>query len=93
MRLMSFVKIAMLAGAVALPSVASAKTMKAPPGSCAVDKKHFVAANTVCSFNCNPQTQWCSAAALRERHAHADAALLYGLLHAEVRRLTGFSSR
>ncbi|MFZ0778496.1 MAG: hypothetical protein WAM74_18575 [Xanthobacteraceae bacterium] len=60
MRLMSFVKIALLAGVVALPSVASAKVMKAPPGACAVDKKHFVAANTVCSFNCNSQTQWCS---------------------------------
>ncbi|HUI15998.1 MAG TPA: hypothetical protein VL048_21270 [Xanthobacteraceae bacterium] len=60
MRLMSFVKIAMLAGVVALPSFASAKAMKAPPGSCTVDKKHFVAANTVCSFNCNPQTKWCS---------------------------------
>ena len=60
MRLMSFVKIAMLAGVVGLPSVASAKVMQAPPGSCAVDKKHFVATTTVCSFNCNPQTQWCS---------------------------------
>jgi hypothetical protein len=59
MRLMSIVTIAMLAGAVALPPVALAKA-KAPPGSCAVDKKHFVATNTVCSYNCNPQTQWCS---------------------------------
>ena len=60
MRVMSFVKIALLASAVALPSIASAKMIKAPPGSCAVDKKHFAAANTICSFNCNPQTQWCS---------------------------------
>ena len=58
--MISFVNIALLAGMVAMPSVASAKVMKAPPGACAVDKKHFVAANTVCSFNCNPQTQWCS---------------------------------
>ncbi|MGB7035565.1 MAG: hypothetical protein WBD71_08555 [Xanthobacteraceae bacterium] len=60
MRVMSFVKIALLAGAVALPSIASAKVMKAPPGSCAVDKTHFTAANTMCSFNCNPQNKWCS---------------------------------
>ena len=60
MRVMSFVKIAMLAAAVALPSVASAKTMKLPPGACASGKKGVVAANTVCSFNCNPQTKWCS---------------------------------
>ena len=63
MRVMSFVKIAILAGAVALPSVASAKAakaVKAPPGSCAVDKTHFAATNTICSFSCNPQTQWCS---------------------------------
>jgi hypothetical protein len=56
----SFVKIALLAAAVALPSIASAKGMTAPAGSCALDKKHFVAPNTMCSFNCNPQTQWCS---------------------------------
>ena len=64
MRITSFLKIALLAGAVALPSMvsstASAKAMKAPPGSCAVDKKHFVATNTMCSFNCDPKTQWCS---------------------------------
>jgi hypothetical protein len=58
MRLMSVVTIAMLAGAMALPSVALAKA-KPPLGSCAVDKKHFAATNTVCSYNCNPQTQWC----------------------------------
>ena len=56
----SFAKIVLLAVAVTLPSFASAKGMTAPPGSCAVDKKHFVAANTMCSYNCNPQTQWCS---------------------------------
>ncbi|HTZ01712.1 MAG TPA: hypothetical protein VMC05_05195 [Xanthobacteraceae bacterium] len=61
MRVISLLKIALLAGAVAaLPSLVSAKTMKAPPGSCAVDKKHVAAANTICSYNCNPQTQWCS---------------------------------
>lgn len=56
----SFAKIVLLAAALALPSLASAKEMKAPPGSCGIDKKHFVATNTICSFNCNPQTQWCS---------------------------------
>jgi len=60
MRVMSFVKIALLAGAVALPSVASAKAMKLPPGACAFGKKGVVAANTICSFDCNPQTKWCS---------------------------------
>ena len=60
MRVMSLVKIALLAGAVALPSVASAKAMKLPPGACAFGKKGVVAANTMCSFDCNPQTQWCS---------------------------------
>ncbi len=60
MRVIAFVKIALLAGAVALPSLASAKMMKAPPGSCAADKTHFVAANTMCSYNCNAQTKWCS---------------------------------
>jgi hypothetical protein len=60
MRVMSLVKIALLAAAVALPSVASAKAMKAPPGACAFGKKGFVAANTVCSFNCNAQNKWCS---------------------------------
>jgi hypothetical protein len=60
MRMKSFVTVALLAAAVALPSVASAKAMKAPPGSCAIGKGHFVATNTICSYNCNPQTQWCS---------------------------------
>jgi len=59
MRIMSFVKIALLATAVALPSVASAKAMKLPPGACAFGKKGVVAAGTVCSFNCDPKTMWC----------------------------------
>ncbi len=60
MRLMSIVKVALLAGVVALPasvSVASAK--KLPPGACAFEKS-AVAANTFCSYSCNPATQWCS---------------------------------
>lgn len=60
MRTMTFVKIVLVAAAVALPSVASAKTMKVPPGACAFGKKDVVAANTICSFNCNAQNQWCS---------------------------------
>lgn len=60
MRTLSVVKTALLAAAVALPAAASAKTMKAPPGSCLFGKRNVVAANTICSFNCNPQNQWCS---------------------------------
>jgi len=62
MRMLSIVKVVLLAGAVALPasfSVAEAKTIKAPPGSCAFAKK-FIATNTVCSYDCNPTSQWCS---------------------------------
>ena len=60
MRVTSFVKIALLAGAVALLSVASAEAMKLPPGACAFGKKGVVAANTICSYQCDPKTQWCS---------------------------------
>ena len=62
MRAMSVVKVALLAAAVALPSitVALAKPMAPPPGACAVDKKKFVTAGTFCSFDCNAQTMWCS---------------------------------
>ncbi len=61
MRLMSLVKVALLAGAVALPasfSAADAKT-KLPPGACAVGR-HVVASGTMCSFKCDPKTMWCS---------------------------------
>jgi hypothetical protein len=60
MRVMSCVKIALLAAAVALPSVASAKTIKLPPGACAFGKKDVIAASTICSYQCDPKTQWCS---------------------------------
>jgi hypothetical protein len=56
---MSFVKIALLAGVVALPasvSVASAKT--APPGSCAYGKS-YIPTGTFCSYSCDATTQWC----------------------------------
>ena len=64
MRAMSFVKIALLAGAVALPasfSVAEAKgkVMKLPPGACAVGKKSVLANGAICSSKCDPVTMWC----------------------------------
>jgi hypothetical protein len=62
MRVMSVVKVALLAGVIALPasfSAAAAKGMKLPPGACAFAKS-AVAANTFCSYSCNPATQWCS---------------------------------
>jgi len=52
--------------AVTLPwsvSVASAKamkqSMKLPPGACAVEKK-AVNTGTICSYQCNAQTNWCA---------------------------------
>ena len=60
MRVMSIVKIAVLAAAVALPSGAFAKGKAAPPpGSCGFAKS-YIATNTFCSFNCDATTQWCS---------------------------------
>jgi hypothetical protein len=61
MRVISVLKIAVLAAAVALPStfsVASARGMKLPPGACAFEKK-AIATGTVCSFKCDPKTMWC----------------------------------
>jgi hypothetical protein len=44
-------------------SVASAKamkqSMKLPPGACAVEKK-AVNTGTICSYQCNAQTNWCA---------------------------------
>jgi hypothetical protein len=55
-----------LASAVAMPwsvSAASAKAMKKsmqlPAGACAVEKK-AVNTGTICSFQCNAQTNWCA---------------------------------
>jgi hypothetical protein len=69
MRIMSFVKILVvtlaLVSGLALPwsvSAASAKAMKPiklPPGACAVGKK-AVNTGTICSFQCNAQTNWCA---------------------------------
>ena len=65
MKMMSIVKVAMLAAAVSLPasfSVAEAKTMAKvtlPPGACAVGKKGVLTNAMFCSFNCDPKTMWC----------------------------------
>ena len=62
MRIMSVVKVAVLAIGAASPlgvSVASAKTMKLPPGACAFEKKGM-ASGTMCSYQCNAQTHWCA---------------------------------
>jgi hypothetical protein len=62
MRVVSLVKVALLAGAVALPasfSAADAKT-KLPPGACAFGKRGVIAATTICSYNCDPKTMWCA---------------------------------
>jgi hypothetical protein len=56
------VKIAALALAVATPlgvSVASAKTMKLAPDACDFEKKG-IASDTMCSYQCNAQTNWCA---------------------------------
>ncbi len=58
MRVTSIVKVAILAAAVALPSIASAKA-KLPPGACAFGKKGVVNSGTICSYNCDPKTMWC----------------------------------
>jgi hypothetical protein len=64
MKMMSIVKVALLAAAVSLPasfSVAEAKTMAKvtlPPGACAVGKKSVLTNAMLCSSNCT-QTMWC----------------------------------
>jgi hypothetical protein len=59
MRVMSVVKVALLAGAMALPSVAFAKA-KLPSGACAFGKKGVIASGMSCSYNCNPKTGLCA---------------------------------
>jgi hypothetical protein len=66
MRVISVSKVMLLIGAVAVlsslsgtTSHAAKKTMKMPPGSCAFEKKS-VANGTLCSYDCNPSTMWCS---------------------------------
>jgi hypothetical protein len=60
MRMMFVMKVVVLAAAVALPSAAFAAKSKAlPPGACAFEKSG-IATNTICSYQCNPSTNWCS---------------------------------
>ena len=69
MRIMSFAKILVVTltfvSAVALPwsvpaaSAKAMKPMKLPPGACAVEKR-AVNTGTICSFQCNAQTNWCA---------------------------------
>jgi hypothetical protein len=63
---MHFARLVVLGIAVALPlsvSAASAAAMKhamkLPPGACAVEKK-AVNSGTICSYQCNAQTNWCA---------------------------------
>lgn len=67
MRIPTIAKIALLAAAVALPTVASAKTAL-PPGACAFGKKGVVAAGAMCSFNCDPKTNVCAQQACWNGH-------------------------
>ena len=60
--MVSFIKIALLLGAVALPmsfSAAEAKT-KLPPGACAVGKKSMIASGAACSYQCSATTNTCA---------------------------------
>ncbi len=65
MRVISVSKVMLLIGAImALSSLsgttyAAKKTIKVPPGSCVFEKKG-VANGTLCSYDCNPNTMWCS---------------------------------
>ena len=59
MRVMSIVKMAVLAAAVALPTASFAAKVTAPPGSCGFEKK-WIATTTYCSYNCDDNTKWCS---------------------------------
>jgi len=62
MKMATFVKVAILACAVALPasfSVADAKA-KLPPGACAFGKKGVIASGMMCSYNCDPKTGLCA---------------------------------
>jgi len=59
MRAVTFVKIALLAGAVALTSISAASAKTAPPpGSCAYGKS-YIATGTFCSYSCDATSQWC----------------------------------
>ena len=65
MRVVSILKVALMIGGAAallssLPDTSfAAKMKKMPPGACAFEKK-AVATGTMCSYDCNPTTMWCS---------------------------------
>jgi hypothetical protein len=66
MRASALSKIVALAAVVGLAASASssawARMMKAPPGSCVIDRKIIVASGVVCSHHCDASTQWCQQA-------------------------------
>jgi hypothetical protein len=62
MRVMSVMKVAVLAGLVAAASVSAASAkgkVTIPPGGCAYQKS-AVANYAFCSFDCDAATNWCS---------------------------------
>ena len=62
MRVVSFVKIALVAGAVALPASFSAALAKSapPPGSCTFGKS-YIPTGTFCSYQCDATVSgWCA---------------------------------
>jgi hypothetical protein len=66
----SVLKVAALAAAVAfLPSGpgASAKVMKRSTGACTFHRK-VVASGTLCSFDCDPKSLWCSQQVCTDGH-------------------------
>ncbi len=60
MRFLSGVKIVALTGAVVLIiGISGAAARRLPPDVC-VFHRHIVAAGTLCSYQCDPATKWCS---------------------------------
>jgi len=56
---LTFVLAATLPWIPAASAKAMKHTMKLPPGACAVEKK-AVNTGTICSYQCNAQTNWCA---------------------------------
>ncbi len=56
---LSFILAATLPWSVPAAAKAMKHAMKLPPGACAVEKK-AVNTGTICSFQCNAQTNWCA---------------------------------
>jgi len=58
--MLTFVLAATLSWSVPAASAKAMKhTMKLPPGACAVEKR-AVNTGTICSYQCNTQTNWCA---------------------------------